>query len=177
MNAIQVPELLSADGMAGIIFLIMIAVTLAGGFIAATAERLIRALAGIVICFTGVAGFYYFLNSPFMAMMQILIYVGAICVTISFAIMLAAPEEKRKVGPANMLSGPIGFMVAALIFGAMAALALRTQWPVFAKTAGGSVREIGIHLLTTYSMVFELISIVLLIAIIGAIVIARGGRT
>lgn len=176
MNPIQSPELLSPDGLAGIIFLIMIAVTLTGGFIAATAERLIRALGGIVICFTGVAGFYYFLNSPFMAMMQILIYVGAICVTISFAIMLAAPEEKRKVGPANMLSGPIGFIVAALIFGSMAALALRTQWPVAAKTASGSVREIGIHLLTTYSMVFELISIVLLIAIIGAIVIARGGR-
>jgi len=177
MNPVQSPDLFSADGMAGLIFLIMIGVTLAGGFIAATAERLLRALAGIVVCFTGVAGFYYFLNSPFMAMMQILIYVGAICVTISFAIMLAAPEEKQKVGPANLLSGPIGFMVAALVFGSMTALAIRTEWKPLAKTASGSVREIGIHLLTTYSMVFELISIVLLIAIIGAIVIARGGRT
>ena len=177
MNPVQSPDLFSADGMAGLIFLIMIGVTLAGGFIAATAERLLRALAGIVICFTGVAGFYYFLNSPFMAMMQILIYVGAICVTISFAIMLTAPEEKQKVGPANLLSGPIGFMVAALVFGSMTALAIRTEWKPLAKTASGSVREIGIHLLTTYSMVFELISIVLLIAIIGAIVIARGGRT
>lgn len=177
MNPVQSPDLFSADGMAGLIFLIMIGVTLAGGFIAATAERLLRALAGIVVCFTGVAGFYYFLNSPFMAMMQILIYVGAICVTISFAIMLAAPEEKQKVGPVNLLSGPIGFMVAALVFGSMTALAIRTEWKPLAKTASGSVREIGIHLLTTYSMVFELISIVLLIAIIGAIVIARGGRT
>ncbi len=177
MNPVQSPDLLSADGLAGVIFLIMIAVTLFGGFIAATAERLVRALSGIVICFTGVAGFYYFLNSPFMAMMQILIYVGAICVTISFAIMLAAPEEKFKAGPINLLSGPIGFMVAALVFGSMTVLALKTEWQPLAKTAGGSVREIGIHLLTTYSMVFELISIVLLIAIIGAIAIARGGRS
>lgn len=176
MTPVPSPDLFSADGLAGLIFLIMIAVTLTGGFIAATAERLVRALSGIVICFTGVAGFYYFLNSPFMAMMQILIYVGAICVTISFAIMLAAPEEQRKTGPINLLSGPVGFMVAALIFGSMTALALKTDWKASAKTASGSVREIGIHLLTTYSMVFELISVVLLIAIIGAIVIARGGR-
>lgn len=171
------PDLFTADGMVGLIFLVMIAVTLTGGFIAATADRLVRALAGVVVCFTGVAGFYYFLNSPFMAMMQILIYVGAICVTISFAIMLAAPEQKRKIGPVNVLSGPLGFLIAALIFGAMAALALRTEWQPYTKTAEGSVREIGIHLLTTYSMVFELISVVLLIAIIGAIVIARGGRS
>ncbi len=176
MNPVPSPALFSADGMVGLIFLVMIGVTLFGGFIAATAERLVRALSGIVICFTGVAGFYYFLNSPFMAMMQILIYVGAICVTISFAIMLAAPEEKIKSSPANMLSGPLGFMIAALIFGGMTALALTTEWQASAKTASGSVREIGIHLLTTYSMIFELISIVLLIAIIGAIVIARGGR-
>ncbi|MBT8328875.1 MAG: NADH-quinone oxidoreductase subunit J [Desulfofustis sp.] len=176
MTPVPPPALFSADGMVGIIFLVMIGVTLFGGFIAATAERLVRALSGIVICFTGVAGFYYFLNSPFMAMMQILIYVGAICVTISFAIMLAAPEEKIKSSPSNMLSGPFGFMIAALIFGGMTALALTTEWQVNAKTASGSVREIGIHLLTTYSMIFELISIVLLIAIIGSIVIARGGR-
>ncbi|MBT8347238.1 MAG: NADH-quinone oxidoreductase subunit J [Desulfofustis sp.] len=176
MTPVPPPALFSADGMVGLIFLVMIGVTLFGGFIAATAERLVRALSGIVICFTGVAGFYYFLNSPFMAMMQILIYVGAICVTISFAIMLAAPEEKIKSSPSNMLSGPFGFMIAALIFGGMTALALTTEWQVNAKTASGSVREIGIHLLTTYSMIFELISIVLLIAIIGSIVIARGGR-
>jgi NADH:ubiquinone oxidoreductase subunit 6 (subunit J) len=59
----------------------------------------------------------------------------------------------------------------------MATLALRTEWQQFPKTSMGTVREIGIQLLTGYSMVFELISIILLIAIIGAIVIARGGRS
>ena len=171
------PVLLSADGLVGLVFLVMIALTLAGAYIAATSERLVRAVAGLVVCFTGVAGIYYFLNSPFVAMMQILIYVGAVCVTISFAIMLAAPEHKKKTGPSNLLSGPLAFMVASLVFGGMAALALRTEWETFAKTSMGTVRDIGIQLLTVYSMVFELISIILLIAIIGAIVIARGGRS
>lgn len=174
---VQSPALFTADGLVGLIFLIMIAVTLAGAYIAATSERLVRAVAGLVVCFVGVAGMYYFLNSPFMAMMQVLIYVGAVCITISFAIMLAAPEQKKKSGPSNLLSGPLGFMVAALVFGGMATLALRTEWQSFPKTSMGSVREIGIQLLTSYSMVFELISIILLIAIIGAIVIARGGRS
>ena len=107
----QSPGLLTADGLVGLIFLIMIAVTLSGAYIAATSERLVRAVAGLVVCFVGVAGIYYFLNSPFMAMMQILIYVGAVCITISFAIMLAAPEHKKKTGPSNLLSGPLGFMV------------------------------------------------------------------
>ena len=171
------PGLLSADGLVGLVFLVMIAVSLAGAYIAATSERLVRAVAGLVVCFTGVAGVYYFLNSPFVAMMQILIYVGAVCITISFAIMLAAPEHKKKTGPSNLLSGPLAFMVATLVFAGMAVLALRTEWEPFAKTSMGTVREIGIQLLTVYSMVFELISIILLIAIIGAIVIARGGRS
>ena len=180
MSAPQViaesPSLLSADGLIGVVFLIMIAVTIGGAFIAATAERLVRAVSGLVVCFTGVAGAYYFLNSPFMSMMQILIYVGAVCITISFAIMLASPEQQKKTGPSNLFSGPIGFLVAGLIFGGMSTLALRTEWKSAAKTTTGSVKEIGVQLLTTYSMVFELISVVLLIAIIGAVVIARGGR-
>ncbi|PID42263.1 MAG: NADH-quinone oxidoreductase subunit J [Proteobacteria bacterium] len=172
----EIPSLLSADGLVGVAFLVMIVLTVIGAAIAALSERLVRAVAGLIICFSGVGGIYYFLNSPFMAMMQILIYVGAVCITISFAIMLASPEQTKKTGPANLLSGPIGFMVAALICGGMTVMALRTEWEVKAKTATGTVREIGMLLLQQYSMVFELISIVLLVAIIGAVVIARGGR-
>lgn len=174
---LQSPSLFSADGLVGLIFLIMVMVTLAGALIAATSERVVRAVAGLVVCFTGVAGAYYFLNSPFVSMMQILIYVGAVCITISFAIMLASPEQNKPTGPTNLFSGPLGFMVASLIFGGMTALALRTEWQPMPKTASGSVREIGLQFLTTHAMVFELISIVLLIAIIGAVVIARGGRS
>ena len=50
-------------------------------------------------------------------MMQVLIYVGAVAVTISFAIMLAAPEEKKRVGHAGPLVGPVGFATAALLAG------------------------------------------------------------
>jgi NADH-quinone oxidoreductase subunit J len=170
------PSLFSVDGMVGLVFLIMVAITLIGGLIACNSERLVRSVAGLIVCFVGVAGLYYFLNSPFVAMMQILIYVGAVAVTISFAIMLAAPEEQKRVGPTGPLVGPFGFATAALLAGGFSILAIRTDWNVMEKINDGSVKTIGIHLLTEYSMVFELISIVLLIAILGALVIARGGR-
>jgi NADH:ubiquinone oxidoreductase subunit 6 (subunit J) len=170
------PSLFSVDGLVGLVFLIMVAITIIGGLIACNSERLVRSVAGLIVCFVGVAGLYYFLNSPFVAMMQILIYVGAVAVTISFAIMLAAPEEQKRVGPSGPLVGPLGFATAALLAGGFSILAIRTDWKVMEKINDGSIKTIGIQLLTEYSMVFELISIVLLIAILGALVIAREGR-
>ena len=168
--------LFTADGLVGLIFLCNLGVTIIGGFVACSAERLVRAVVGLVICFVGVAGIYYFLNSPFIAMMHILIYIGAVAVAISFAIMLAAPEEKKKFSPAGPLSGPIGFITALLLVAGLVSLAFKTDWASLQKINDGSVNTIGIQLLTNHSMVFELISIVLLIAILGALIIARGGR-
>ncbi|PHR28059.1 MAG: NADH-quinone oxidoreductase subunit J [Desulfotalea sp.] len=172
-NIASHPELFSVEGLVGVVFLILIAITLTGGIIACNSNRVVRAVAGLIVCFVGVAGLYFFLNSPFISMMQILIYVGAIAVTIAFAVMLAAPEEKKKFGPTGPLEGPFAFATAALLAGGFSLLALNTDWPVRQKINDGSVEEIGIRLLTEHSMVFELISIVLLIAILGALVIAR----
>ena len=168
--------LFTADGLVGLIFLFNLGVTIVGGLVACSAERLVRAVVGLVVCFVGVAGTYYFLNSPFIAMMHVLIYIGAVAVAISFAIMLAAPEEKKKRGPSGPLSGPAGLITALLLTSGLITLAFRTEWTSVRKINDGSVKTIGIQLLTNHSMVFELISIVLLIAILGALVIARGGR-
>lgn len=169
------PSLFSVDGLVGLVFLINLAITIIGGVIACNSERLVRAVAGLIVCFIGVAGLYYYLNSPFVAMMQVLIYVGAVAVTISFAIMLAAPEEKKS-SSSSPLAGPLGLSTAALLTGGFSVLAIKTDWKVMDKINDGSIKTIGIQLLTDYSMVFELISIVLLIAILGALVIARDWR-
>jgi len=168
------PSLFSVDGLVGVVFLIMVGITITGAVIACNSERLVRSVSGLIVAFVGVAGVYYYLNSPFVAMMQILIYVGAVSVTISFAIMLAAPEEKKRVGLSGPLVGPFGFATAALLTGGFSILAFKTDWKVTNKINDGSIKTIGLQLLTQYSMVFELISIVLLIAILGALVIARG---
>ena len=172
------PSLLTADGLSGLLFLCLVGVTFAGALVATCAQRVIRGVAGLALCFVGVAGLYYYLNSPFVALMQILIYVGAVCVTIIFAVMLAESDETKMPDKQNGLVGPLGILASGMLVFALSALALKTDWMQAASQVNkGSVADIGQSLLTTYSMSFELISVVLFVAIIGSIVLARGGRS
>ena len=131
------------------IFGLIVATTVGGALLAVLSTRIIRSVTGLALSSVGLAGLYYFLNSPFLALMEILIYVGAVCVTI----------------------------MSAAIFWGVARLSLQGRWPAPAAPVGdGSVQAIGISLLTTYSLPFELISLVLFVAILGALTIAHGGR-
>ena len=171
------PTLLSPDGLSGLIFLALVAVTVIGALVAVAAKRLVRGIAGLSLCFIGVAGLYYFLNSPFVAMMELLIYVGAVCVAIAFAIMLAEPRSEDKVGKTSGLGAVFGVIVGGLAFLGLALADKHTHWAgAPSKLNSGSITEVGKALLTSYSLVFELISLVLLVAIIGALVLAQSGR-
>ncbi len=164
----------------GGIFLLCLATTIAGALLAALTARIIRSVCGLAMCCIGLAGLYYFLNSPFLALMEILIYVGAVCVTIVFAVMLAEPDEPVRDEPrgATLLWGAVALAVSAGIFWGLWHLVARQDWtaPV-TRINDWSVSAIGKALLTTYSMAFELISLALLVAIIGALAVARTGRT
>ena len=172
------PSLFSAEGVVGVIFLLTVALVITGAMIAVNAKRLVRAVAGLAVCFTGLAGVYYFLLSPFLAMMQMLIYVGAVSILIAFGIMMATPEEQQTAGMKHRptLAGPLAFSVAALIFAALTMIGAKTQWQFFPRQSAGDIKAMGMALLTTYGFVFELISIILLLAIIGALVLAQRGR-
>ena len=172
-----------ADYLVAAIFLFFVAATVAGALIAALSTRIIRGVSGLALCCIGLAGLYYFLNSPFLALMEILIYVGAICVTIIFGVMLSETDE---VLPERFKHKPypiLGFLIAAAVAGAVflgvSQLGHGLPWlnpatPVSADS--WTVAAVGNALLTTYSLAFELISLVLLVAILGALAIARGGR-
>ena len=174
----MIPSIVTAENLSGLLFLGFIAITIAGAVFATNARSLIRSVAGLALCFLGVAGLYYYLGSPVVALMQILIYVGAVCVTIIFAVMLAETAEIKRIVQRNAFAGTLGIISSAALVWALAALALKMDWK---KTPGpvgdGSVAGIGQSLLTTYSMSFELISVVLLVAVIGSLVLARSGRS
>jgi len=170
--------LFSAEGLSSLVFIFIVMTTVLGAVIATHSARLIRAVTGLAICFIGVAGLYYYLNSPFVALMEMLIYVGAVCVTIVFAVMLADPNPKGEAGKSSIFTGPLSFALGILLFWGLSALAGKTNWVASSGTINdGSLEEVGRSLLTNYSMAFELISVVLLLAIIGALVLARQGRT
>lgn len=162
------------------VFAVAIATTVAGALVAVLSARLIRSVCGLAICCVGLAGVYYFLHSPFLSLMEILIYVGAICVTIIFAVMLAEPDEAPSTQSAGaaLAWGGCALLVSLGTFWGLSRVALNHPWPVPGpKTNPGAVWDIGVALLTTYSFPFELVSLVLLVAILGALVIARYGRT
>ena len=162
---------------AAIIFAGFVVLTLGGAVMAASARRLVRSVSGLALSFIGLAGLYYFLNSPFLALMQILIYVGAICVTIMFAMMLAEFNEQPRSFFRTVLVSAGSFLTAAAFAIPLIMLVRKSAWmPASTPTNPGAIEDLGRALLTRYGFPFELISLVLLIAILGALVIARTGR-
>lgn len=161
-----------------IIFVISLMAMGAGAVIAVWSPRLIRAVVGLAICCIGLAGLFYFLHSPFLALMEILIYVGAVCVTMIFAIMLAEPDEPAAdtAGSRGFAWTVVGWLVPAAIFAAVCCLSIGQKWAVPATVGSGSVGAIGSALLMQYGLAFELISLALLVATLGALAIARTGR-
>ena len=159
------------------IFWFFVLVTFCGAVLAVSARTLIRRVAGLALCFTGVAGLYYFLSSPFVAFMQMLVYVGALCVTITFAIMLAETSDANRAPRRHKLSLTLGAAASCAITAVLAALSITAPWPDTPQAqTEGTIERIGQSLLSTYSLSFELISVVLVVAMVGALALARHGR-
>jgi len=148
---------------------------LAGAWAAVRCRNLVRALLGLIITLFGVAGMYLLMAAPFMALMQILIYVGAVSVLIFFAIMLTrapggeAGEEDGGTRPAlrtvlTLLSGilPAAILAAVVWTKAPQPLPLKPELPL---------ARLGQFLTGPYVLAFELISVVLLAAMAGAVVL------
>lgn len=167
----------SMQSLAEGIFWFFVLVTFCGAVLAVSARTLIRRVAGLALCFTGVAGLYYYLSSPFVAFMQMLVYVGALCVTITFAIMLAETSDANRPPRRHKLSLLLGAAASCAVTAVLVALSIKAPWPDMppAQTEG-TIERIGQSLLSTYSMSFELISVVLVVAMVGALALARHGR-
>ena len=171
---------LAHDIMAYAAYALYVLLILAGGLVAVLARNLVRAMMGLVVTFMGVAGMYLLMASPFMAFMQLLIYIGAICVLIFFAIMLV----KNTATGEEMHPPHLGQIFWALTAG-FAPLAL--FGPVILLHAGKlnipgytpvetPLAELGEGLLNYYVVPFELISMVLLVAMAGGVLLAWDKR-
>ncbi|MEH2153230.1 NADH-quinone oxidoreductase subunit J [Nostoc sp.] len=127
--------------------------------------------------FISIAGIYLLLNADFVAAAQILIYVGAVNVLILFAIMLVNKRENFVAFPNSWVRKVLTGIVSVGLFGLLSTMVLATPW-VYSTTApvvGGesSIILIGEHFFTDFLLPFELASILLLIAMVGAIILAR----
>lgn len=158
------------------IFIVLSVITLFGAWIVVTNRNLYRAALGMVLSFLGVAGLYALLNVGFLAVVQVLIYVGAIAILIIFAIMLTRGVMKREIVQRNT-QWIISALVALALFGVLGyTLAFRVADGWALSNAGlpeKPIEVLGEALVTTYALPFEVASVLLLVALVGAIVIAR----
>jgi NADH:ubiquinone oxidoreductase subunit 6 (subunit J) len=148
-------------------------VTIAGALLAVSSRNILHAVFGLAISLVGVAGIFFVLNSPFVAVMEILIYIGGIAITMIFAVMLSSvanPAEEESGGRKGMAAA-----VALLFFtGGIAIIggAKFENGPPLPAEAY-LVEQVGRSLLDRFNLAFETLSLVLLLAIVGAIVISR----
>ena len=155
-------------------------IILAGGVLAVTTPSLVRAMVGLATTLFGVAGLYLLLLAEFVALMQILIYVGAVTVLIFFAIMLtrASADGGEAEGPGvrGSLRAIPAFLIPAGTLVPFLALCGVTG---FDRPKDVSPAALGAGLLGPYTLAFELISVVLLAAMAGAVLLAfekRGAK-
>jgi len=148
--------------------------TLGSACIVVFSRNIVHAAFALLFAFFGVAGIYIFLLADFIAITQILIYVGGIIVLILFGVMLTSHQINvdAKIGTIQSLPA---ILIAACVGGGLIWILWITDWkvnpqlPVVETTAS----KIGELLLTKYLLPFEFASVVLLVALIGAAMIAR----
>ncbi len=126
--------------------------------------------------FISISGLYLLLNAEFVAASQILVYVGAVNVLILFAIMLVNKQEAFPAMNRSWIRSAATALVCIGLFALLGTMAISTPWSI-ADRAGvvteGSIIKIGKHFFSDYLLPFELASVLLLITMVGAIILAR----
>jgi len=150
-------------------FAMLAMVTLGGGAIAVGSSSLFRSALGLMLSLVGVAGLFLVQRADFLAVVQVLVYVGGVSVLIVFAIMLT---ERLAVlapppGPRRYISIGAGAALALLFVGA----ALRSALPESALSEV-SVKQIGTALLADFVVPFEAVGLLLLVALVAAVLVA-----
>lgn len=165
---------------AAIIFYLISAFILATGILAVTTRKIFRSAIWLLFSLVGIAAMYFWLQVEFIAAVQIIVYVGGIVVLIIFSIFLTQQSGKEMPGPVTRTAV---FSALAVLFGLALIYSLIAQYG-FAEQAsrpfGVTVDAIGTQMLSTsaygYILPFEVVSMLLLSAMIGCIVIAMKNK-
>ncbi len=163
--------------MPWILFIFLSVLTLGGGLGVVVTRNVVHAALFLLVSLVAVAGLFLILLAEFLALVQVLIYGGAIIIVLLFAIMLTRSAEYPRIS--DNRQWPLAAVAAVGLLGVLAAAFLarplpqlveetQAQSPVFA--------DLGNSLFTRWAIPFEVASLVLLVALIGAIIIARSGE-
>lgn len=155
-----------------IAFYVLAALTVVSGAIVALSRNIVHAAFSLLGAFMGVAGLYVLLSADFMAAAQLLVYVGGVMVLILFTVMLT-----DRTGSVNLTDTPPRHLAGAIICGALVVLLAytvgATSWKVVDQPAYHPITALlGEAFLRQYLLPFEVLSVLLLAVLIGAVVVA-----
>ncbi len=158
-----------------IIFYAFAAFTLASAAMMVVSKNIINSAVGLLFSFFGVAGIYVLLAADFLAVVQILVYVGGILILLLFGVMLT-----QRITSVDMRTGTLQLVPAILavagVFVILFRVISKTSWNVIPKSDFNPTAEkIGTQLMTDFLIPFEIVSVLLLADLIGAAFIARKG--
>jgi NADH:ubiquinone oxidoreductase subunit 6 (subunit J) len=155
------------------LFWIMAAVMLGSGLLVVTMRDIIRCGLAMIVCFGALGGIYVLLGAPLIGAAQVIVYIGAISVLILFAIMLtqtkdAAPTKlvfQTQAGPASIASVVIAIVIALAV--------ASTDWGEVARRARLGTEVMAEVLFEQFVLPFEVVSVLLLAAVIGGVFLAK----
>ena len=155
------------------LFIMMCALVIASGFWVVFSPSLIHSAVSLMFTLFGTAGLYVFLYADFIAATQVVIYVGGILVLIIFGVMLTNRIEKSSIASSSknqFIGGVCSFAIFVLLIGVI----FNTSWQTGkAHVSDETVSMIGKMLLTEYLLPFEIASLLLLAALMGAALLSR----
>lgn len=152
------------------VFIAFVAITAYGAILAVTLRRVFYNALGLVLSLFGLAGIYLFLEAPYLAALQLIVYIGAIAILMLFTVMLTDPRQAQAMPGVARLAGAA--LAGILWFGLLAVIYLGAPVTTSAPASAG-IRELGLLLLGDSVLAFELVSVALLVAMTGAILLAQ----
>jgi len=171
---VTLPETIPLLGIGwdDLLFLTLAAVMIGSALLVVLMRDIIRCGLAMIISFAALAGLYVFAGATLVAAAQVLVYIGAISVLVLFAIMLT----QTKSGPASLVFQTQAFpaAIAAVILALlMAVVVASTDWGETGKRIATSAEQVATTLFTDYVLAFEIVSVLLLAAVIGAVWLAK----
>jgi NADH-quinone oxidoreductase subunit J len=171
---------MNIDVVQWVFFLVLSAISIGSAVLVVTSRNLFHSALWLLVCLFGVAGFFALLAAPFLAAVQVLVYIGAIVILIIIAIMLTRgvmgiEELPNRQWPLGMLASLLTVVVMGVVIALAGNTGLLPADPVTAVVPTNTIAQLGSAMVDTgqYTVPFLLAAVFLTGAMIGAIVIAR----
>ncbi len=156
-----------------IVFVVMTFLTLGGAFGVVTSKSLFHSALFLIVSLFGVAGYYAILSAGFLAVVQLMVYIGAIAILILFAIMFSRDLTGRERGQHNN-QWWFSLLIVLPLFLVLCGIVRTIQWPISDDSpVGEPIVQLGMDFLGAYLIPFMVVSVILSVTLIGAVFMAR----